>query len=76
VVHGESSLQKNRYHLPTIRTLIVAHHELGHLERAQELFATLRQLQPAMTLANYLQTGAVSPTRQRTARVLADLGLH
>ena len=76
VLHGESSLQKNRYHLPTIRTLMTAHHELGNTERAQELFALVRQLQPQLTLATYLQTGAVSLMRQRTARVLSDLGLN
>lgn len=72
---GESSLRKNRYHLPTIRTLMTAHYELDHIERARELFALVKQLQPALTLSTYLQTGSVSPMRQRTARVLSALGL-
>lgn len=75
VALGESSLRQNRYHLPTIRTLMTAHYELDQVERARDLFALITQLQPALTLATYLQTGAVSPTRQRTARVLAALGM-
>jgi len=76
VQHGESSLKKNRYHLPTIRTLMTAHYELGRVEQAREMFGLVRQLQPSLTLATYLQTGTVSPTRQRTARVLSALGLN
>ncbi|QRR36211.1 hypothetical protein JNX00_10285 [Hydrogenophaga sp. YM1] len=75
IQHGERSLKKNRYHLPTIRTLMTAHYELGQIERAREMFGLVKQLQPSLTLATYLQTGTVSPTRQRTAKVLSALGL-
>lgn len=76
IQHGERSLKKNRYHLPTIRTLMTAHYELGQIERAREMFGLVKQLQPSLTLATYLQTGTVSPTRQRTAKVLSALGLN
>ena len=55
---------------------MTAHYELGQIERAREMFGLVKQLQPSLTLATYLQTGTVSPTRQRTAKVLSALGLN
>ncbi|AOW13050.1 hypothetical protein LPB072_09510 [Hydrogenophaga crassostreae] len=72
----QSSLQKNRYHLPTIRTLVAAQYELGQVEDAQDTFQTLMRLQPSLTLAAYLETGGVSPTRQKVAHALSALGLR
>ncbi|MCY1555256.1 hypothetical protein D9M68_918960 [compost metagenome] len=71
-----ASLLKNRYHLPTIRTLLIAQHELGYAEDAKETFALLMQLQPQLTVQQYLAAGGKSPLRQRVAKALTSLGLR
>lgn len=72
----ESSCALNPWHSPTLRMLVVAHHDLGNLARAREVLARLRQLEPALTVARYL---ARSPGghvhRARFAHVLAAVGL-
>jgi adenylate cyclase len=70
-----SSLQKNRYHLPTIRCQLVAQFELGKLDEAKQTFDLLLGLQPSLTLSHYLAAGGQSPLRQRVANALAKLGL-
>ncbi len=70
-----SSLQKNRYHLPTVRCLLVAQYELGTIEAAKETMKLLLSLQPNLTLSNYLAAGSQSPLRQRVANALSNLGL-
>lgn len=71
-----ASLQKNRYHLPTIRTLLIAQHELGLVSEAKETFSLLIQLQPHLTVQQYLAAGGESPLRQRVAKALTNLGLR
>jgi adenylate cyclase len=71
-----SSLLKNRYHLPTIRTLLIAQHELGFEKEAKETFSLLMQLQPHLTVQQYLAAGGESPLRQRVAKALTHLGLR
>lgn len=71
-----SSLLKNRYHLPTIRTLLIAQHELGFEKDAKETFSLLMQLQPHLTVQQYLAAGGESPLRQRVAKALTNLGLR
>jgi hypothetical protein len=71
----QSSLQKNRYHLPTVRALVVAQYELGRVSDAKTTFGLIRTLQPDLTMQKYLASGGESPVRQRCARVLKALGL-
>jgi TolB-like protein/class 3 adenylate cyclase len=71
-----ASLMKNRYHLPTIRTLLIAQHELGLEKEAKETFTLLTQLQPHLTVQQYLAAGGESPLRQRVAKALTSLGLR
>ncbi|MCW5652722.1 hypothetical protein [Hydrogenophaga sp.] len=71
----KASLRKNRYHLPTIRTLLISQYELGQRQEAQETFTLMRQLQPQLTVQQYLAAGGSSPLRQRVAKALTRLGL-
>jgi class 3 adenylate cyclase/tetratricopeptide (TPR) repeat protein len=70
-----ASLLKNRYHLPTIRCLLVAQFELGAIGDAKETLNLLLNLQPNLTLSHYLAAGSQSPLRQRVANALSSLGL-
>jgi TolB-like protein len=70
-----SSLLKNKCHLPTIRTLAMAQHELGHTEQAQQTMSLLLSLQPTLTIDRYLSAGGQSPLRQRVANAFRALGL-
>lgn len=72
----QSSLQKNRYHVPTIRALVIAQYEQGLVAEARESFAVLLKLQPDLSLQKYLAAGRNSPLRQRGAKALEMLGLH
>ena len=76
IVLCRASLMKNRYHLPTIRTLLIAQHELGLEKEAKETFTLLTQLQPHLTVQQYLAAGGESPLRQRVAKALTSLGLR
>jgi tetratricopeptide (TPR) repeat protein len=71
----EASLRKNRYHLPTLRALLIAQFELGNVIAAKETLRTILTLQPDLTLERYLAAGRQSRLRQRGARVLEALGL-
>jgi adenylate cyclase len=71
----KSSLLKNRYHLPTIRCLIVSQYETGKLVDAKETLQLLLSMQPDFTLDKYLAAGQGSALRQRVANALAGLGL-
>jgi adenylate cyclase len=71
-----ASLQKNRYHLPTIRCLLVAQYELGAVDDAKESLKLLLSMQPNLTLDHYLSAGSQSPLRQRVANALSNLGLR
>jgi TolB-like protein len=70
-----SSLQKNRYHLPTIRALMVAQYELGRIEEARKTLDLIRTLQPNLTVARHLASGSQSPVRKRGAKAMEALGL-
>ena len=70
-----SSLQKNCFHLPTIRALMICQYEVGQIEDARKTFELMRSLQPDLTIEKYLASGGQSPVRQRGARVLSELGL-
>lgn len=69
----KSSLLKNRYHLPTIRCLIVSQYESGQIHEAQETYKTLKTLQPEFTVKGYLAAGGESRLRKRVASALSAL---
>ena len=71
----EASLRKNRFHLPTIRALLVSQYELGLLNDAKTTFELLRVLQPELTVNKYLASASVYPVRLRVAKALEALGL-
>jgi tetratricopeptide (TPR) repeat protein len=71
-----SSLQKNRYHLPTLRALLIAQFEMGQVKEANETFSLILTLQPDLTMDKYLSAGSHSKLRQRGARVFTELGLR
>ncbi|NIN56265.1 MAG: hypothetical protein GTN91_15020 [Hydrogenophaga sp.] len=69
------SLQKNCYHLPTLRAYVIAQYEIGDVEGARKTLDTILKLQPDLTLDRYLASGRESRLRQHGARVLKALGL-
>ena len=71
----KSSLLKNKFHLPTIRAMLICQHELGQIEEAKASFNLMRSLQPDLTIEKYLASGSQSPARQRGAKALEALGL-
>ena len=71
-----SSLAKNRYHLPTLRAMLIAQFEMGLVREAHETFALIMALQPDFTLTKYLAAGSHSRLRQRGAHVLSQMGLQ
>ncbi|MDR7094265.1 adenylate/guanylate cyclase domain-containing protein [Hydrogenophaga laconesensis] len=71
-----SSLAKNRYHLPTLRAMLISQYELGHRQDARETFELILALQPDLTLSKYTAAGSHSRLRQRGAKVFAELGLR
>lgn len=71
-----ASLKKNRFHLPTLRTLVTASFEAGKAEECRSAFDTLIALQPDLTLERYLAAGGRSPLRIRGAKALEAMGLR
>jgi adenylate cyclase len=70
------SLKKNRFHLPTLRTLVTASFEAGKTEECRSAFDVLIALQPDLTLERYLAAGGRSPLRIRGAKALEAMGLR
>ncbi|HEY9095136.1 MAG TPA: tetratricopeptide repeat protein [Hydrogenophaga sp.] len=70
----KSSLLKNRYHLPTIRTLVLSLYEAGKVAEAAETAKLLRELHPTFRLSEYRATASKSPARMHMAKVLQALG--
>lgn len=71
----QSSLLKNRYHLPTIRTLLIAQYEAGRRKEALQTFSLLRELQPNLRLRTYRAMASQSKARLHMTKVLKELGL-
>jgi predicted Zn-dependent protease len=69
-----SSLRKNRYHIPTIRALVIAQFENDQIHEARDSLTLLMKLQPDLTIDRYLAAGSNSPLRQRGAKALEALG--
>jgi tetratricopeptide (TPR) repeat protein len=76
IQYSRSSLKKNRFHLPTLRTLVTASFEAGKTEECRSAFDVLIALQPDLTLERYLAAGGRSPLRIRGARALEAMGLR
>jgi class 3 adenylate cyclase len=72
----EESMALNPSHSPTVRMLVVAHHDLGQWDQARHALAALRRLEPGLTVETYL---ARSPGghahRVRFADAMAAVGL-
>jgi adenylate cyclase len=71
----EASLRKNRFHVPTIRALLVSQYELGRESDARATLELLRAMQPELTVSRYLASAGVTQARQRTAEAMQALGL-
>ena len=72
----ETSCALNPAHSPTLRMLVVAHHDLGNLARARTVMAQLRLLEPDLTVERYLsRSPGAHAQRARFAQVMAAVGL-
>jgi TolB-like protein len=71
----QSSLTKNRYHLATIRCLLLSQYECGRRDEAQQTMELLMRLQPQITVEQYLASGGNSALRQRVANAMSNLGV-
>ena len=58
---GRRSLRSNRAHASTLRVVAIASSELGQMDRARKSVASLRKLDPSLTVRSYL---ARSPAAQ------------
>jgi class 3 adenylate cyclase/TolB-like protein len=72
---GQSSLKKNKYHLPTLRCLAASLYYSGQVEAAREQVETILGLEPQLTIDRYLASGRESPLRRKVAAALAALGV-
>ena len=72
----EESMALNPTHSPTVRMLVVAHHDLGQWDAARRALAVLRRLEPELTVQTYLarSAGALAQ-RSRFADAMAAVGL-
>lgn len=68
------SLKRNRYYLATLRVLMASLYEAGQEQQAQEVFRSLTQLQPDMTVEKFLAYGNDCVARQRVASAMRALG--
>lgn len=71
------SLQVNRHHLPTLRTLAIAQVEHGHVDAARATVRRVLEIEPTFTISRYLERvprGGEGP-RQRYARALHEAGV-
>ena len=75
IAMSSASLKQNRFHPPTLRTLMTAQYESGQEVEARKTFDWLRSIQPRLTLAEYLKYGKPNPQRKRIASVFTALGL-
>jgi adenylate cyclase len=72
----ETSCALNPGHSPTLRMLVVAHHDLGNEARAREVMAQLRMLEPDLTVERYLsRSPGGHAERASFAQVVAAVGL-
>lgn len=73
---GRQSQRGQRHHVPTLRLLLTAQAELGHIHEARDTVHQLLVQAPALTVSSYLAMGsAENPLRQRVAQAMRLLGL-
>lgn len=73
---ARDSLRRNRMHAHTWRALTIAQVERGDLADAQESVRHLMDVQPGLTLQNYLSSGQTDdPVRRRFADALGRAGV-
>lgn len=72
----EESYALNPHHSPTLRMLVVAHHDLGQLAPARQRLEALRRLEPGLTVKTYLARSPGGHShRARFAAAMAAVGL-
>lgn len=71
------SLQVNRNHLPTLRTLAIAQVELGELDQARMTVRRVMDIEPGFTIGRYLSRvpRGGEALRQRYAQALQEAGV-
>lgn len=75
IATSSASLKQNRFHPPTLRTLMTAQYESGLEAEARKTFDWLRSIQPRLTLAEYIRYGKPNPQRKRIVSAFIALGL-
>lgn len=76
VESAKRSLKGSRDHQPTLRVLLQAQVESGHVEEAKETLRQLTHVVPTLTVSSYLSMGSsASATRRRFAEVLRKMGV-
>jgi adenylate cyclase len=75
VATSSASLKQNKFHPPTLRTLMTAQYESGQEAEARKTFEWLRSIQPRLTLVEYMKYGKSNPQRKRIINVFKALGL-
>jgi adenylate cyclase len=77
IAFATQSLRSNRHHSPTLRTLLTAQVEAGHMDAARDSLQRLLAEEPGLTVSSYLKMGSsTSVTRQRCASAMRKLGLR
>lgn len=70
------SWQKNRYHAPTLRLLIVSQVECNQIDQAKTTMQQLLQIEPSLTAEKYQARSKVNAAlRQRFSDALVEAGL-
>ncbi|NIM42028.1 MAG: hypothetical protein GTN84_12460 [Hydrogenophaga sp.] len=73
---GRKSLRALRRHVPTLRLLLTAQVELGHIREGKDTVGELLIETPDLTVSSYLSMGSEeSPGRQRVAKAMRELGM-
>lgn len=76
LAYGRKSLRAHKHHVPTLRVLLTAQAELGHIDEGKKTLAEMLAQVPDLTVSSYLGMGsAQSPLRQRMANAMRLLGL-
>lgn len=70
-----ASLKRNNFHLPTLRTALMAHFELGQTDDARRTLRRILELQPDLTIETYRRGGDESHLRRKVIEILKALGL-
>lgn len=76
IARGRKSLRALRRHVPTLRLMLTAQAELGHIREGKDTVGELLTETPDLTVSSYLSMGSdASHMRQRMAKAMRQLGL-